>query len=537
MKRSDLILVLIPWLMAISIPALGQRLDTFVIRDTVNVQIPVVLDHPGKATVTVYSTIANLQLVSNIGVIEDLSDPGTGRYRVVIEPRRQAITIRAQGFRDETIAIVPPADGVEHYAYSVSAATPSFVLDVSANTADAAVYVDGQFVGTTPYQGRVLAGAHELSVRKSGYRTFLETIALRQDMRRVVELSPGVFQVNLSSVPTGANVLINGSARGVTDTVLELDRGVYDVELQRDGFHPWRATLPIYREEAIAATLVPVSDPLMATLRVTADPPEAVVTVDGEVRGRAPMTYPLAVGTHTVLVTAQGYAPWEESIELGPGEARAMDVLLEQEPVSVSIESSPPGARVVVDGIPTGTTPFTGQLIPGIHQVRLELMGYRVEEQPIDVASNRANVFRLSLSSGFQVISSAESRPYTQNALVQFDGRQVVVLYDLSPDKKRYQVALQMARPTGEVLTGGRIEGDLGKKVPAGTDRRIVWQIPNGLPAGIIELRLDVSPKSGPSKVLLGGGGVLVAGGVACLLFCGDDPTIASAPPGRPLDN
>lgn len=50
---------------------------------------------------------------------------------------------------------------------------------------------------------------------------------------------------------------------------------------------------------------------------------------------------------------------------------------LETRPSPFSVRSAPPGARVRVDGVPVGTTPFTGALRVGFHRVVVELDGRR----------------------------------------------------------------------------------------------------------------------------------------------------------------
>lgn len=47
----------------------------------------------------------------------------------------------------------------------------------------------------------------------------------------------------------------------------------------------------------------------------------------------------------------------------------------------VTFTSSPPGASVTIDGIPSGTTPLDAELLPGVHEVRLWASGQEIERQ------------------------------------------------------------------------------------------------------------------------------------------------------------
>jgi eukaryotic-like serine/threonine-protein kinase len=51
----------------------------------------------------------------------------------------------------------------------------------------------------------------------------------------------------------------------------------------------------------------------------------------------------------------------------------------------VTIDSSPRGARVLIDNIPIGTTPATADVAPGHHQLAVELAGYRRVARALEV--------------------------------------------------------------------------------------------------------------------------------------------------------
>jgi serine/threonine-protein kinase len=50
------------------------------------------------------------------------------------------------------------------------------------------------------------------------------------------------------------------------------------------------------------------------------------------------------------------------------------------------VESDPPGARILVDGVEKGTTPSKLQLPPGKHQVRIRLKRHKDYQADVDLA-------------------------------------------------------------------------------------------------------------------------------------------------------
>lgn len=54
-------------------------------------------------------------------------------------------------------------------------------------------------------------------------------------------------------------------------------------------------------------------------------------------------------------------------------------------PVPVTLQSSPSGARVSVDGVPVGTAPVTLPLRAGPHRVRMRMSGYFAQDTRVQV--------------------------------------------------------------------------------------------------------------------------------------------------------
>ena len=72
----------------------------------------------------------------------------------------------------------------------------------------------------------------------------------------------------------------------------------------------------------------------IVTLKV--EPSGAQVTVDGDVVGKAPLSEPVKLnpGSHKVEVTASGYERTLESVEVGGGDVRTVDVKLKPTPIA-----------------------------------------------------------------------------------------------------------------------------------------------------------------------------------------------------------
>ncbi|NYT17594.1 MAG: PEGA domain-containing protein [Methanomicrobiales archaeon] len=122
--------------------------------------------------------------------------------------------------------------------------------------------------------------------------------------------------------------------------------------------------------------------------------------LDGSYKGTANMTIPdVGAGVHTLRLEKAGYYPYQDSIIVNAGLTTNVTWILTEIPPpvvngSISVQSTPTGAAVILDGEGKGTT---NTAIPdvsaGVHTLRLEKTGYYPWENPvIVVAGETANV-------------------------------------------------------------------------------------------------------------------------------------------------
>lgn len=142
-------------------------------------------------------------------------------------------------------------------------------------------------------------------------------------------------RLGIKASPSGARVFVDGSAAAdATEqpTWSTIAPGSHTVKVRKDGYLP--RTIKV---EATASrdTLIEVALVAEATLRVTASPGSARVTVDEVYRGLAPITLRgLPEGNHRYKVSALDHITENGTIRLKPGQAAHLDLRLE--PVHVA---------------------------------------------------------------------------------------------------------------------------------------------------------------------------------------------------------
>lgn len=160
---------------------------------------------------------------------------------------------------------------------------------------------------------------------------------------------------HVTSKPAGATVLLDGQPVGTAPLDVPLVSGRKQVvEVSLDGH------VALVRElEPSTGETVNVDAVLKpgVTLEVTSDPPDASVTVNGQLvlAGTPGVTKAFLPGVVEVVVSSPGYDDFTKKLKAKAG-AQKLDAKLKAQ-VKVAVTSSPTGASVTLDGADAGVTP------------------------------------------------------------------------------------------------------------------------------------------------------------------------------------
>ena len=145
----------------------------------------------------------------------------------------------------------------------------------------------------------------------------LTRMALRRDAR----VAPQTGTVTVVTRPAGAQVTIDGDARGVTPLTISLSPGAHTLGV-RHGDQERVVPVTVTAGGDIVRDLeMNVAEPaaVFGRVSITTDPPGARITVDGRPSGTSPVTLEeLAVGEHTIAVaSATGSAEKKVTVAAG----------------------------------------------------------------------------------------------------------------------------------------------------------------------------------------------------------------------------
>jgi hypothetical protein len=162
-----------------------------------------------------------------------------------------------------------------------------------------------------------------------------------------------------------------------------------------------------YSEESTSAEMVRLNQSieelqlLLGDIRVTVNVSGAIITVDGDDAGSAPLAEPVQVvsGRHTVAVRLDGYNPAEQEVVVTSGEhlTVAFDLVEIPHVGTLRVEANVAEAEVWVDGQSMGAVPYQGSVAEGSHDVRVTAPDYDPQTQTVVIAMGERRIVTMTL--------------------------------------------------------------------------------------------------------------------------------------------
>jgi len=256
-----------------------------------------------------------------------------------------AVVVRAEGFVDFQTRLEIEGLGREQ-RLSVELAPNSAPVTFASKPPGASVFVDGRAVGQTPLTASISAGRRRVEFRLEEHDPVSRAITVVAGEALTVpaatlRVSAGVL--SLRSEPGGASVTVNGQWKGETPIELPLPpRRPLDVRVSKAAHETLSLSLELRpgerREETVRL------DPEMGEVTVEAKPPDALLYVDGEPRGRVGQTLRLPATPHEIQIRRDGFVTDTRTLTPRPGFPQAVRATLKSE-AQAREERTPPRIR------------------------------------------------------------------------------------------------------------------------------------------------------------------------------------------------
>ncbi|MEA2067189.1 MAG: PEGA domain-containing protein [Thermotogota bacterium] len=286
------------------------------------------------------------------------------------------ITTVKKGYRQANTMANVIAGRTNSITLNLEGITRQYSLIVNSSPAGADVYIDNNYVGQSPIRLGVDQGTHSLRLEKQGYRAHEETININSDTSRSIALQEQIqtYRVEINSNVYGANVYIDGTYRGRTPLVMNLERGSHNFKVGASGYSSYSQSFYISSDRVINVNL----SKSKSVVNFSSSPSNTRVYINSSYRGTTPLQLSLDEGTYTVRIDKDGFISKSEEISVQSGQSYNYNFTLEEiKPVAkVRINTNPSDARIFVDGYEVGRTNTTIEIEAGHHEILMLKEGF-----------------------------------------------------------------------------------------------------------------------------------------------------------------
>jgi formylglycine-generating enzyme required for sulfatase activity len=391
---------------------------------------------PRTRTFWLLTTIAAVVALILIGVVSQLNsvtldiEPTDARVHVpgtllsihtgghlLLLPGKHIIRAEHEGYLPAQVSVSVSSD-VPASARLRLAKLPGTLRIDTADVA-ATVDVDGVESGRVPGVITMSPGSHTVTLRAPRYVDYIASVVIegagvRQDLKAALQPSWGTLQI--SAIPAGAHVAVDGVDSGVTPTVVDVPSGVRRVRISAPNLKAWESSVVLKAGEALNIGPITLGEP-DAHLTLTSVPSGAEVTIGGVHRGKTPIDVDLPAGIqYELVVNSPGYATWTRPMFADSGKSISLDAKLEAVGARVTIQGEPDGAQLFVDGIDRGRTPQSLQLSAVEHHIEVRKEGWAPYTGTVTPAKGLDRTLQYRLVSDDRSIALAQtaSTVYTQ---------------------------------------------------------------------------------------------------------------------------
>jgi TolB-like protein len=241
-------------------------------------------------------------------------------------------------------------------------------------------------------------------------------------------------KLRLTVSQLGVQLVIDGKSKGIIsrkDIIVQLAPGQHSIQILKEGFESYSTTVAIQPKSTTTREVVinPTGEAIeeivdWSILIISSTPSEAMVVIDGIEYGQSFMQLEIAPGKHTIQMSKPLYYSYIKEINLEPGEIGQVDAVLKPNFGSISLNSNPPDARIMLnDRQELQKTPYTVTPIQsGQYSLVLSLDDYRDYKQDITISDGVETKIDAQLTPAFGWLN-INSNP--DDAAILIDGREI----------------------------------------------------------------------------------------------------------------
>ena len=265
-----------------------------------------------------------------------------------VNPGTHTLTIGMTGYSDYTTSINVAAGSHLQLPLIIlqrGSSTPGS-LSVTSSPSGATLMVDGTGYGPTPVVVPGLSpGSHSIILSMAGYQTYSGSATVTAGIETpvnivLVPVSPTTGSLSVTSNPTGATVMVDGTGYGPTPVVVPgLSPGSHSISISKAGYQAYSgsASVTAGSETPVFVVLTQVSpSPTTTTpagdtgaVKINTVPRGVSVYLDNQMKGVTPVTIQgLSQRSYELKLIKQGFRTQVKTIQIQPGQTLTLPLII-----------------------------------------------------------------------------------------------------------------------------------------------------------------------------------------------------------------
>ena len=299
--------------------------------------------------------------------------------RYLLRSGAYRLALKNEGYYDTATQLIVGTEQSQTHPFEMRK-LPGLVSIDTENVAAARVQIDDVDVGLTPLTDVLVEpGDHQLTISSDRYLDYglhvaIEGRSVRQQFN--ASLEPAWATLSFATVPSVADVFIDGELGGQTPLSAEIIQGTREITLKLSGHKVWQEEYEIIAGEDMVLPTVTL-EPADGLVFIRSNPTAASVTIGATFRGQTPLEVALAPGEdHQITFFKDGYKSLTTTVRTEPDQE--IEVALSLSPVlaSVSIIADPLDAELFVNGELLGSANQRLELMAVSQQIEIRKEGY-----------------------------------------------------------------------------------------------------------------------------------------------------------------
>jgi hypothetical protein len=134
-----------------------------------------------------------------------------------------------------------------------------------------------------------------------------------------------------------------------------------------------------------------------AIVVIDSDPGDAEVYIDNELYGTTPYTGKLIPGSYKFELRKRNYKSYEKTLVLIKGRTHPINLKLEPKMGAIKVTTKTPNAKILIDSLDVGLTPYLGEFIIGKHFLEIRKEHFLSYKDTILIAEGQTFPLNISL--------------------------------------------------------------------------------------------------------------------------------------------